>query len=74
MRCLYPGAIRKTKHNISLGYRSEEGLFKDDNYKRYNARVALDHQLFDNVQVGQTVIYCLCSIRIIVNSPLNMAK
>jgi len=51
------GGNTKTKHNISLGYRSEEGLFKDDNYKRYNARVALDHQLFDNVQVGTNIIY-----------------
>lgn len=51
------GGNTKTKHNISIGYRSEEGLFKDDNYKRYNARVALDHQLFSNVQLGTNIIY-----------------
>ena len=67
------GGNTKTKHNISLGYRSEEGLFKDDNYKRYNARVALDHQLFDNVQVGTNIIYAYVDKN---NrySPLNMAN
>lgn len=51
------GGNDRTKHFISLGYRSENGLFKDDDYQRYNGRVAVDHKLFDNVQVGANVIY-----------------
>lgn len=67
------GGNTKTKHNISLGYRSEEGLFKDDDYQRFNARVALDHQLFDNVQIGTNIIYAYVDKN---NrySPLNMAN
>lgn len=51
------GGNTKTKHFASLGYRSEEGLFKDDNYKRYNGRFVLDHQLTKNVQTGINIIY-----------------
>lgn len=51
------GGSERTKHFISLGYRSENGLFKDDNYKRYNGRMAIDHQLFRNVQIGTNIIY-----------------
>lgn len=51
------GGNEKTKHSISLGYRSEEGLFNDDNYKRYNGRVALDHSLTKSLTVGTNIIY-----------------
>jgi TonB-dependent starch-binding outer membrane protein SusC len=51
------GGSKSTQYNISLGYRGENGLFKDDDYKRYNGRVALDQQLADNVKMGVNLIY-----------------
>ncbi|MBP1614849.1 MAG: collagen-binding protein [Bacteroidetes bacterium] len=51
------GGSKSTQYNISLGYRGENGLFKDDDYKRYNGRVALDQQLTDNVKMGVNLIY-----------------
>lgn len=51
------GGSKNTQYNISLGYRDENGLFKDDDYKRYNGRVALDQQLADNIKMGVNLIY-----------------
>ena len=49
------GGTEKTQH--SLGYRGENGLFKNDNYKRLNARVALDHKLLENLKIGTNITY-----------------
>ena len=51
------GGTEKTQHSISLGYRRENGLFKNDNYKRLNARVALDHKLLENLKIGTNITY-----------------
>lgn len=51
------GGTEKTHHSISLGYRGENGLFKNDNYKRLNARVALDHKLLENLKIGTNITY-----------------
>ena len=51
------GGTDKTQHNISLGYRGENGLFKNDNYKRLNARVALDHELLKTLKIGTSITY-----------------
>lgn len=51
------GGTEKTQHSISLGYRGENGLFKNDNYKRLNARVALDHKLLENLKIGTNITY-----------------
>lgn len=67
------GGNDKTRHFFSLGYRSENGLFKDDGYKRYNGRLALDHNLFKNVQIGANVIYSYVD-KDNRYSPLNQAR
>ncbi len=67
------GGNDKTRHFISLGYRSENGIFKDDGYKRYNSRVSVDHNLFKNVQVGANVIYSYID-KDNRYSPLNQAR
>ena len=67
------GGNDKTRHFISLGYRSENGIFDDDGYRRYNGRVSIDHNLFKNVQVGANVIYSYVD-RDNRYSPLNQAR
>ena len=51
------GGSEKTQHNVSFGYRSEEGLFKNDNYQRLNTRVALDHELLRTLKMGVSITY-----------------
>ena len=51
------GGSEKTQHNVSFGYRSEEGLFKNDNYQRLNTRVALDHELLRTLKMGVNITY-----------------
>lgn len=67
------GGNKKQQYNMSLGYRSENGLFKNDDYKRYNARLAVDQQLLDNVKLGMDVMY---SFKDVDNrySPMNQAN
>lgn len=51
------GGNDKTQHNISVGFRDEQGLFKNDDYMRLNTRVALDHQLSNTVKIGTNIVY-----------------
>ena len=55
----YPYREVQTRHNIisPWGYRGENGLFKNDNYKRLNARVALDHELLKTLKIGTSITY-----------------
>lgn len=67
------GGSEKTQHNISFGYRSEEGLFKNDDYQRLNARVALDHQLLRTFKMGVNITYTYKDQNTR-RDPLNMAN
>ena len=51
------GGTEKTAYNMSFGYMNEEGLLKNDNLKRYNGRITLDHYLRDNLKVGASLLY-----------------
>lgn len=46
------GGSDKTKHSISLGYLSQDGIVIHTGFKRYNARVALDTKVNDKLNVG----------------------
>lgn len=67
------GGSERTQHNISFGYRSEEGLFKNDNYQRLNARVALDHELLKTLKMGVSITYTYKDQNTR-RDPLNMAN
>jgi TonB-linked SusC/RagA family outer membrane protein len=46
------GGDDKTTFAISLGFMDEKGLLKNDNLKRYNGRINLDHKITKNISAG----------------------
>ncbi|OJU53873.1 MAG: hypothetical protein BGN96_08840 [Bacteroidales bacterium 45-6] len=46
------GGSDKTKHSISLGYLSQDGIVIHTGFKRYNARVAVETKVNDKLNVG----------------------
>jgi TonB-dependent starch-binding outer membrane protein SusC len=46
------GGDDKTTFAVSLGYMNENGLLKNDNLKRYNGRINLDHRITKNLSAG----------------------
>ena len=55
MRWRLPGQPKKTAFNLSLGYLNEKGLLRNDNLKRYNARINLDHNITDKLKIGTSI-------------------
>ncbi len=51
------GGSNKTSFNLSLGYMGEEGLLRNDELKRYNGRINLDHNIADNLKAGVSLQY-----------------
>lgn len=51
------GGTEKTAYNVSLGFMDEEGLLRNDNLKRYNGRINLDHNLRANLKAGISLLY-----------------
>lgn len=49
------GATEKSSYNFSLGYLNQDGIVKNNNYKRYTARLTNDYQLFSNLKIGYNV-------------------
>ena len=49
------GGSEKTKYFASIGYQDAEGVVKESDYKRYNARLNLDFQASDKVKMGISV-------------------
>ncbi len=51
------GGNDRTSFTISLGFMDEEGILLNDNLKRYNARVNLDHMVAKNLKIGTSLLY-----------------
>jgi TonB-dependent starch-binding outer membrane protein SusC len=51
------GGDDKTSFAISLGYMDERGLLLNDNLKRYNGRINLDHKITKALSVGLNLQY-----------------
>ncbi|MRR19291.1 TonB-dependent receptor [bacterium] len=49
------GGNDKTTFIISLGYMNENGLLKNDNLKRYNGRVNVNHKISSNLSAGSNL-------------------
>ncbi|HEY0176894.1 MAG TPA: SusC/RagA family TonB-linked outer membrane protein, partial [Pedobacter sp.] len=49
------GATEKSSYNFSLGYLDQDGIVKDNNYKRYTARLSNDFQIFKALKIGYNV-------------------
>ncbi|MCE5346654.1 MAG: TonB-dependent receptor [Bacteroidales bacterium] len=51
------GGDAKTSFIISLGYMDEGGLLRNDNLKRYNGRINLDHKITKTLTAGINLQY-----------------
>ncbi len=51
------GGNEKSSFILSLGYMDEEGLLRNDDLKRYNGRIGLDHAITNNLKVGASLLY-----------------
>jgi TonB-dependent starch-binding outer membrane protein SusC len=51
------GGNDKSSYTISLGYMNEQGLLRNDDLKRYNGRINLDHSITKNIKVGANMQY-----------------
>ena len=51
------GGNEKTSFMISLGYMDENGLLRNDELKRYNGRVNIDHKITKNLSTGLNLQY-----------------
>ena len=51
------GGDAKTAFNISLGYLDEKGLLHNNELKRYNARINLDHKISKSLKTGLSLQY-----------------
>jgi len=49
------GGSEKSTYNLSLGYLDQDGIVKNNNYKRYTARLSNDYQIFAPLKVGYNV-------------------
>jgi len=49
------GGTEKSTYNLSLGYLDQDGIVKNNNYKRYIARLSNDFQIFEPLKVGYNV-------------------
>ncbi|WKN44777.1 SusC/RagA family TonB-linked outer membrane protein [Tunicatimonas pelagia] len=53
----FSGGNDKTTYSISLGYRDDQGLYKQSYLQRYSGRLALDTKIKDWLTVGTTLNY-----------------
>jgi TonB-linked SusC/RagA family outer membrane protein len=53
------GADEKTSYALSLGYMDENGLLLNDNLKRYNTRINLDHKITKTLSAGVNLQYTM---------------
>ena len=51
------GGTDKTNFNVALSMMNDQGLLKNDQYKRYTGRVNIDHQINKIVKVGTSMSY-----------------
>ncbi len=49
------GGTEKSTYNFSLGYLDQDGIVKNNNYKRYTVRLANDFQLFEPLKIGYNI-------------------
>ncbi|MEI9910885.1 MAG: TonB-dependent receptor [Bacteroidota bacterium] len=53
------GGNDKSRYAMSVGYFNQEGIIPNQDYKRYNIRSAMDHQLSKRIRIGFTSINSL---------------
>lgn len=51
------GGSESTKAYLSLGYLGDDGYVVGSGFKRYNARLKVDHQINKNIRIGGNIFY-----------------
>ncbi|MBD0283894.1 MAG: TonB-dependent receptor [Flavisolibacter sp.] len=51
------GASEKTNYYFSAGFTDQEGIFKNNNYRRMTGRFTLDHKVTNRITLGGTFNY-----------------
>jgi len=46
------GNAKNMSYRVGMGYQNEEGIFINDEYKRYNLKGAVDHKINDKFSIG----------------------
>jgi TonB-linked SusC/RagA family outer membrane protein len=67
------GGNDRSTYNMSFGAFNEKGLFRNDNFKRYNGSLGLSYKLLDNVKIGANVLYTYKNVNKRFD-PLNQAN
>jgi len=49
------GGTEKTSYNFSLGYNNEDGIVKNQNWKRYTAKFSNDFQVLKSLKIGYSI-------------------
>jgi TonB-linked SusC/RagA family outer membrane protein len=49
------GGTDKSTYNFSLGYLNQDGIVKNNNYKRYTSRLSSEFQVFEPLKIGYNV-------------------
>ncbi len=50
------GGAEKTQFGLSVGYFNDVGIIKNQDFTRYNFRLAIDHQINNKLRVGVTTL------------------
>lgn len=53
------GGSDKSKYSMSFGYFQQGGIIPNQNYKRFNIRSGMDHQLNNRIKIGLTTLNSL---------------
>lgn len=51
------GGDKKTAFNFSLGYMNDKGLLRDDVMRKYNVKLGIDHQIFEQLKIGASILF-----------------
>ena len=53
----FTGGDQKTAFNFSLGYMNDKGLLRNDEMRKYNVKLGVDHQIFNQLKIGANILY-----------------
>jgi TonB-linked SusC/RagA family outer membrane protein len=51
------GGDKKTAFNFSLGLMNDKGLLRNDEMRKYNVKLGVDHQIFNQLKIGASILF-----------------
>lgn len=65
------GGSDRTQFALSGGYNNKDGVVIGSNFKRYSAKINLDHQFSDKIRLGNSLLVARTNERIVFNDNSN---